>query len=146
MRTRRNQYPENGENIRNPRQTRTNHVNPPRPKHQPTQEHQAAAKATNQSNHQEKIEENLQKLYDEIKAAPSFSAKINNFLRQHELHSKFRRIVKKKFPRRRIIARFPHEIFMADLIEYPKFKVINRGYVYILLLIDCFTKKYSYHQ
>ena len=30
---------------------------------------------------------------------------------------------------------------MADLIEYPKFKVINRGYVYILLLIDCFTKQ-----
>ena len=30
---------------------------------------------------------------------------------------------------------------MADLIEYPKFKVLNRGYVYILLLIDCFTKQ-----
>ena len=30
---------------------------------------------------------------------------------------------------------------MADLIEYPKFKVINKGYVYILLLIDCFTKQ-----
>ena len=141
MRTRRNQYPENEENIRNPRQTRTNHVNPSRPIHQPTLENQAAAKATNQSNHPDKIEENLQKLYDEIKAAPSFSAKINKFLRQHELHSKFRRIVKKKFPRRRIIARFPFEIFMADLIEYPKFKVINKGFVYILLLIDCFTKK-----
>ena len=30
---------------------------------------------------------------------------------------------------------------MADLIEYPRTKVINRGYVYILILIDCFTKK-----
>ena len=80
-------------------------------------------------------------MYDDINQPPSFSAKINDFLRQHGLHSKFRRIVKKTFPRRRIIARYPKEIFMADLIEYPKFKVLNRGYVYILLLIDCFTKQ-----
>ena len=88
-----------------------------------------------------KTEENLRKLYDDIKATPSLSAKINDFLRTHELHSKFRRIVKTNFPRRQIIARFPYEVFMADLIEYPKFKVINKGYVYILLLIDCFTKQ-----
>ena len=30
---------------------------------------------------------------------------------------------------------------MADLIEYPQYKTINKGFVYILLLIDCFTKK-----
>ena len=30
---------------------------------------------------------------------------------------------------------------MADLIEYPRFKNLNKGFVYILLLIDCFTKK-----
>ena len=89
----------------------------------------------------EETTKNLQKIYDNIKATPSFSAKINKFLRQHELHSKFRRIVKKTFPRRKIVARFPFEIFMADLIEYPKLKVINKGFVYILLLIDCFTKQ-----
>ena len=30
---------------------------------------------------------------------------------------------------------------MADLIEYPNTKVINRGYKYILVLIDCFSKR-----
>ena len=102
---------------------------------------QHAPKAAQTPNQAFEVTKNLQKLYDDIDQPPSFSAKINDFLRQHGLHSKFRRIVKKKFPRRRIIARYPKEIFMADLIEYPKFKVLNRGYVYILLLIDCFTKQ-----
>ena len=83
----------------------------------------------------------MRELYDDITKTPSFSAKINEFLRKHKLHSKHRRIVKRKFPRRRVIARYPFEIFMADLIEYPKYKTLNKGYVYILLLIDCFTKK-----
>ena len=30
---------------------------------------------------------------------------------------------------------------MADLIEYPRLKFQNRNYVFILVLIDCFTKK-----
>ena len=30
---------------------------------------------------------------------------------------------------------------MGDLIEYPQTKIINRGYKYILILIDCFTKR-----
>ena len=83
----------------------------------------------------------MQELYDDITKTPSFSAKINEFLRKHELHSKHRRIVKRKFPRRRVVARFPFDIFMADLIEYPHYKTLNKGFVYILLLIDCFTKK-----
>ena len=135
MRTRKNQYPENDVNIPNPRTTRSNHVSPTIQLTPVNQEAQTVASQP------DKVEENLRKLYGEIKAAPSFSAKINEFLRKHELHSKFRRIIKKKFPRRKIVARFPFEIFMADLIEYPKFKVINKGYVYILLLIDCFTRK-----
>jgi len=51
--------------------------------------------------------------------------------------------VKKTFPRRRVIARFPFDLFMADLIEYPSKKMVyaNSGYRFILVLIDCFTKK-----
>ena len=30
---------------------------------------------------------------------------------------------------------------MGDLIEYPNFKYQNKGYKFILILIDCFTKK-----
>ena len=87
------------------------------------------------------LKEALEKLYTDIKSAPSYSAKINEFLRDNHVHSVHRRIVKKKFPRRKIIARFPFDIWMGDLIEYPKYKYNNRQYVYILVLIDCFTKK-----
>ena len=38
------------------------------------------------------------------------------------------------------MARFPFEIFMADLIEYPNDRFVNNGYKFILILIDCFTK------
>ena len=30
---------------------------------------------------------------------------------------------------------------MGDLIEYPQYKFNNRQHVYILILIDCFTRK-----
>ena len=93
------------------------------------------------SENENNVNKKLRELYDDITKTPSFSAKINEFLRKHKLHSKHRRIVKRTFPRRRVIARYPCEIFMADLIEYPKYKTLNKGYVYILLLIDCFTKK-----
>ena len=87
------------------------------------------------------LKDALNKLYTDINSVPSYSAKINDFLRQNNVHSVHKRIVKKKFPRRKIIARFPYDIWMGDLIEYPKFKYNNRQYVYILVLIDCFTKK-----
>ena len=66
------------------------------------------------------LKDALKKLYEDIESAPSYSAKINAYLRSNTVHSTHRRIVKKIFPRRRIIARFPFDIFMADLIEYPK--------------------------
>ena len=87
------------------------------------------------------LKEALEKLYTDIKSAPSYSAKINEFLRDNNVHSVHRRIIKKSFPRRKIVSRFPFDIFMADLIEYPKYKFQNNRYVYILVIIDCFTKK-----
>ena len=87
------------------------------------------------------LKDALNKLYTDINSVPSYSAKINDFLRQNNVHSVHKRILKKKFPRRKIIARFPFDIWMGDLIEYPKLKYNNRQYVYILILIDCFTKK-----
>ena len=85
-------------------------------------------------------EKDMNEIYQNIQSIPSFSAKINDFLRQHNLHSVHKRIVKKNFPRRRVIARFPFELFMADLIEYPNDKYNNSGYCFILVLVDCFTK------
>ena len=87
------------------------------------------------------LKDALDKLYEDIESAPSYSAKIEKYLRNNIVHSRHRRIVKKTFPRRRIISRFPFDIFMADLIEYPKLKFQNNQYVFILVLIDCFTRK-----
>ena len=87
------------------------------------------------------LDEALKKLYEDIKSAPSFSAKIEAYLRSNAVHSQHRRIIKKKFPRRKIISRFPFDFFQADLIEYPLLKHQNSNYTYILVIIDCFTRK-----
>ena len=88
----------------------------------------------------DELKEKLNKLYTDIKSVPNYSSKITDFLRSNELHSKFKIIKKHKFPRRRVIARFPFEIFMADLIEYQNDYRNNNGYRFILVIIDCFTK------
>ena len=98
------------------------------------------AERSNDISNDEKLNEQLSKLYKDITAAPSYSAKITDFLRKHDVHGVYRRIVKKKFPRRKVIARFPFDVFMADLIEYPQYKHVNNGYCFILIMIDCFTK------
>ena len=83
----------------------------------------------------------LDKLYNDISSVPSFSAKIEAFLRSNAVHSKHRRIIKRNFPRRKVISRFPFDLFMADLIEYPQLRFQNSNYRFILVMIDCFTRK-----
>ena len=101
---------------------------------------------TNQQNPSGKNESNdnkdLEELYTNIKSVPNYSAKIKTFLQQYPLHSVNKRIVKKIFPRRRIIARYKDELWQADLIEYTnnKLRYRNRGYKYILLVIDFFVE------
>ena len=95
----------------------------------------------NRSNPQN-LTRDLEEIYQNIKSSPSFSAKITEFLRQNPVHSVHRKIVKHKFPRRRIITRYPFQIFQGDLIEYSQsaFYYANEGYRFILILIDCFSK------
>ena len=87
-------------------------------------------------------EKNFEDLYTKIKSIPNYTAKLADFLRYDKVHSTHRRVVKRKFPRRRIIVHFPFQIFMADLIEYlqPSYKHANRNFGYILVVIDTFTK------
>ena len=108
----------------------------------PPEENQPDQPEPNQAEDRERnLQDELDRLYTDIRSVPSYSAKINEFLRKNHVHSVHRRIVKKTFPRRRIIARFPCDIWMGDLIEYPQYKFNNRQYVYILVLIDCFSRK-----
>ena len=91
----------------------------------------------------EHLNDKLKELYTNIKSVPGYSAKIKDFLQSYEGHNQYKRISKKIFPRRRVISRFPFDVWMADLIVYSQrhFKRANSNYSYILLLIDCFTKK-----
>ncbi len=53
-----------------------------------------------------------------------------------ELH----RIAFKNFPRRRTIIKGFDDLWQADLAIMANVKKYNRGYVNILLVIDCFSK------
>ena len=86
------------------------------------------------------LREKLKELYTTVESTPSYGAKIKEFLQSYTLHSVNKRITKKTFPRRRVIARFPFDLWMCDLAEYQQYKFHNSGYKFILLVIDCFTK------
>ena len=85
-------------------------------------------------------ESDLEKIYSNIRSIPNYSAKIADFLRKNTNHSIHRRIVKKIFPRRKLVTHFPFQIFQADLIEYPQYTHANGGHRFILITIDCFSK------
>ena len=88
------------------------------------------------------LTEKLKELYEDITKSPSFSAKIEAFLKNNNNYAVHTPIRRKIFPRRRVISRFPNELWMADLIEYNKStKRFNQGYNYILVAIDCFSKR-----
>ena len=125
----------------NQEQPNQNQLNQPEPNPVPEPNQPEQNEEQAEDRRERNLQDELDRLYTDIRSVPSYSAKINDFLRKNHVHSVHRRIVKKTFPRRRIIARFPCDIWMADLIEYPQYKFNNRQYVYILVLIDCFSKK-----
>jgi len=53
-----------------------------------------------------------------------------------ELHGAARR----KYPRRRVIVHGKNDLFQADLVDMQQYSTLNKGYKYILCVIDCFTK------
>ena len=79
-------------------------------------------------------------LYSDLTQPGAYTNKILKYLRRNTTHSLFKR-KRKKFPRRKIITRFPGNIVQSDLIDMQKFSGSNSGYNYILVVIDCFSKK-----
>lgn len=53
-----------------------------------------------------------------------------------ELHKPTRRL----FPRRKTIVKGLYDLFQSDLIEMQPYSKYNRGYRYVLLLVNCFSK------
>jgi len=48
---------------------------------------------------------------------------------------------KKKFKRRPIIVATTNYLWQSDIIDYKKYKRQNKGFSYILLTVDCFSKR-----
>ena len=89
----------------------------------------------NQSN-----QESFNALYRDLAQPGAFTRKIAKYLRKNETHS-LHKPRRKKFKRRRIIVYYPYQIVQMDLIEMRNIRGSNYGYNYILLTIDCFSKK-----
>ena len=79
-------------------------------------------------------------LYSDLTQPGAYTNKILKYLRKNTTHSLFKR-KRRKFPRRKIITRYPGNIVQSDLIDMQKFSGSNSGYNYILVVIDCFSKK-----
>ena len=79
-------------------------------------------------------------LYSDLTQPGAYTNKILKYLRRNKTHSLFKR-KGRKFPRRKIITRYPGNIVQSDLIDMQKFSGSNSGYNYILVVIDCFSKK-----
>ena len=79
-------------------------------------------------------------LYQDLSQPGAFTSKIRRYLRQNVIHS-IHKSKRRNFPRRRIVTYFPGNIIQSDLIDLQKYASSNSGYNYILVVIDCFSKK-----
>ena len=86
------------------------------------------------------VQDKFNEIYEDLKQPGSFSAKLKLYFRRNETHS-LHKNRRKKFPRRKIITKYPGHILQTDLIDMQKFSGSNSGFNFILVVIDCFSKK-----
>ena len=79
-------------------------------------------------------------LYSDLSQPGAFTSKIKEYLRKNVIHS-LHKNRRRNFPRRKIITYFPGNIVQSDLIDLQKFSTKNSGYNFILVVIDCFSKR-----
>ena len=65
-------------------------------------------------------------LYSDLTQPGAYTNKLLKYLRRNSTYSLFRR-KRRKFPRRKIITRFPGNIVQSDLIDMQKFSGSNSG-------------------
>ena len=90
---------------------------------------------------QRNAQDDIKQIYSNVKSIPSFSSKIQDFLRTDETSSVHKRI-RRKFRRRQTIAHYPYDLCMADLAFFtgPGMAQANNGNKYVLVFIDVFSK------
>ena len=65
---------------------------------------------------------------------------VNDIEWSNELANELHKPVRKKYPKRRVYASSVDAIWAADLVEMQSFARQNKGYRYILMIIDVFSK------
>ena len=65
--------------------------------------------------------------------------KIRKFLQNQESYG-LHKPVRRRFQRNHVVSAGKDDLWMADLIDMVKYKDWNKGYKFILLVIDTFTK------
>ena len=79
-------------------------------------------------------------LYTDINHPPAYSAGLKKFLLEKQSMSLHKQKFK-VFKRRRVIVGGPYTLIQADLVHYRQYSRANKGFKYILAVIDCFSRK-----
>ena len=82
----------------------------------------------------------LKQLYLDPDFPTAYSGALKKFLQTKESLSRHRQR-RKKFKRRKTLVYGPYQLLQADTIFYKDFSRQNGGYKYILIVIDCFSRK-----
>ena len=82
----------------------------------------------------------LDQIYRDPDFPSSYSANLRTFLRKKESISRHKRRIL-KFKRRKIKVNGPYALIQADTVFYRNYSRQNHGYKYILVVVDCFSRK-----
>ena len=99
----------------------------------------AEKRANNETDTDNEITVLLQKLFSNPKFKTSYSRYLKRFFQNDSTLSKFRP-VRRRFKRRRTKVIGPFNTYQMDIIDYRSYRSINRGYQYILVIIDAFSR------
>ena len=95
---------------------------------------------TNEISNNLTTDEILNKIYSDPKFPSAYSSDLKRFLLQKESLSRHKKRIK-KFKRRKTFVGGPYTLIQSDTIFYRNFARANRGYKYILVVIDAFSRK-----
>ena len=109
-------------------------IHPPPPSSPPP------ARVQQPASNQISAQDHFNALYKDLQQPGAFTNKLLRYLRKNTTYS-LHKSRRRRFPRRRIVTRFPGQIVQTDLIDMQKLSTKNSGYNYILVVIDCFSKK-----
>jgi hypothetical protein len=66
---------------------------------------------------------------------------VKEFIEKQVVSQVHKKIEKRKSKYKHFLASFPNEIFQIDLLDYQKYAQQNRGFKWVLICIDVFTRK-----